>query len=99
MIVKKENITNKQFLEVDIIVLVIGEKSMVTKMLYKITDDVTTHSNHNEHNRYIVSGKFRLKFIILMKYCYLKIHIQFLKILNIVYKYLKLVKLLMYLHQ
>ncbi|AXX95289.1 cupin domain-containing protein [Arcobacter ellisii] len=62
MIVKKENATNKQFLGVDFVVLAIGEKSMVTKMLYKTTDNVPTHSHQNEQNGYVVSGKYRLKF-------------------------------------
>ncbi|MCG3671925.1 cupin domain-containing protein [Aliarcobacter butzleri] len=62
MIVKKENATNRQFLGVDFVVLAIGEKSMVTKMLYKITDNVPTHSHPNEQNGYVVSGKYRLKF-------------------------------------
>jgi quercetin dioxygenase-like cupin family protein len=62
MIIKKENATNKQFLGVDFVVLAIGEKSMVTKMLYKITDNVPTHSHPNEQNGYVVSGKYILKF-------------------------------------
>lgn len=62
MIVKKENATNRQFLGVDFEVLAIGEKSMVTKMLYKITDNVPTHSHPNEQNGYVISGKYRLKF-------------------------------------
>jgi quercetin dioxygenase-like cupin family protein len=62
MIVKKENATSRQFLGVDFVVLAIGEKSMVTKMLYKITDNVPTHSHPNEQNGYVVSGKYRLKF-------------------------------------
>ncbi|WP_276500773.1 hypothetical protein [Terrimonas pollutisoli] len=39
-IIKKEEATPKQFLGVDFVVLSIGENSMVTKMLYKITDFV-----------------------------------------------------------
>lgn len=62
MIIKKENATNKQFLGVDFVVLAIGEKSMVTKMLYKTTDNAPTHSHQNEQNGYVVSGKYRLKF-------------------------------------
>ncbi len=62
MIIKKENATNKQFLGVNFVVLAIGEKSMVTKMLYKKTDNVPTHSHPNEQNGYVVSGKYRLKF-------------------------------------
>ena len=61
MIVKKENATSRQFLGVDFVVLAIGEKSMVTKMLYKITDNVPTHSHPNEQNGYVVSGKYKLK--------------------------------------
>ena len=62
MIVKKENATKKQFLGVDFVVLSVGEKSMVTKMLYKTTDTVPTHSHPNEQSGYVVSGKYRLKF-------------------------------------
>jgi hypothetical protein len=36
MIIKKEQAINKQFLGVDFVVLAIGEKSMVTKMLLSI---------------------------------------------------------------
>lgn len=39
-----------------------GEKSMVTKMLYKITDNVPIHTHPNEQSGYVVSGKYRLKF-------------------------------------
>ena len=35
---------------------------MVTKMLYKTTDNVPKHSHLNEQNGYVVSGKYRLKF-------------------------------------
>ncbi len=38
-----------------------GEKSMVTKMLYKITDNVPIHTHPNEQSGYVVSGKYRLK--------------------------------------
>ncbi len=62
MIIKKEQAINKQFLGVDFVVLAIGEKSMVTKMLYKTTDNVPKHSHPNEQNGYVVSGKYRLKF-------------------------------------
>jgi len=62
MIVKKENVKNKQFLGVDFEVLAIGEKSMVTKMLYKASDNVPVHSHPNEQNGYVISGKYRLTF-------------------------------------
>lgn len=50
MIIKKENAINKQFLGVDFVVLAICKKSMVTKRLYKITDNVPKHSHPNEQN-------------------------------------------------
>lgn len=49
MIIKKENATNKQFLGVDFVVLAIGEKSMITKMLYK-TDDLYSIPANIEHS-------------------------------------------------
>ncbi len=61
MIVKSNNAVKKIFLGVDFVVLSIGEKSMVTKMLYKITDNVPTHSHPNEQSGYVVSGKYKLK--------------------------------------
>ena len=39
-IVKKENAVSRQFLGVDFVVLSIGKDSMVTKLLYKATDNV-----------------------------------------------------------
>src|SRR3989339_873434 len=62
MIVKSNNAVKKSFLGVDFVVLSIGEKSMVTKMLYELTDNVPTHSHPNEQSGYVVSGKYRLKF-------------------------------------
>ncbi|MFA6197358.1 MAG: cupin domain-containing protein [Sulfurimonas sp.] len=62
MIVKSNNAVKKSFLGVDFVVLSIGEKSMVTKMLYKLTDNVPKHSHPNEQSGYIVSGQYRLKF-------------------------------------
>ncbi len=39
-----------------------GEKSMVTKMNYKIGDNVPMHSHPNEQSGYVVSGKYRIKY-------------------------------------
>jgi len=61
MIVKSKDAIKKTFLGVDFVVLSVGEKSMVTKMLYKNTDNVPMHSHPNEQNGYIVSGKYKLK--------------------------------------
>lgn len=62
MITKLNQAVHKTFLGVDFIVLSHGEKSMVTKMLYKPTDNVPMHAHPNEQSGYIVSGKYRLKF-------------------------------------
>lgn len=62
MIAKVEQAVHKTFLGVNFIVLSHGEKSMVTKMLYRSTDNVPMHSHPNEQSGYIVSGKYRLRF-------------------------------------
>ncbi|SFS52460.1 cupin domain-containing protein [Sphingobacterium wenxiniae] len=61
-IVKKENAVSRQFLGVDFVVLSIGKDTMVTKMLYKTTDNVPFHNHPNEQSGYIISGQYRLKF-------------------------------------
>lgn len=62
MIIKKQHAQPRTFLGVDFVLLSCGEKSMVTKMLYKTTDRVPMHAHPNEQSGYIVSGKYRLKF-------------------------------------
>lgn len=61
-IVKKENAVSRQFLGVDFVVLSMGKDTMVTKMLYKTTDNVPFHKHPNEQSGYIISGKYNLKF-------------------------------------
>ncbi|WP_113652159.1 cupin domain-containing protein [Pedobacter namyangjuensis] len=61
-IVKKENAVFRQFLGVDFVVLSIGNDTMVTKMLYKTTDNVPFHKHPNEQSGYVISGKYNLKF-------------------------------------
>ena len=61
-IVTKENAVNRQFLGVDFVVLSIGKNTMVTKMLYKSTDNVQFHKHANEQSGYVISGKYILKF-------------------------------------
>jgi len=61
-VVKKEESVSRQFLGVDFVVLSIGTDSMVTKMLYKITDNVPFHKHANEQSGYVISGKYVLKF-------------------------------------
>jgi quercetin dioxygenase-like cupin family protein len=60
-IVKKEDAVQKQFLGVDFVVLAIGKNTMVTKMLYKLTDFVPFHKHPNEQSGYVLSGKYKLK--------------------------------------
>ena len=61
-IVKKEEAVSKQFLGVDFVVLSIGKNTMVTKMLYKTTDNVPFHKHPNEQSGYVISGEYKLKF-------------------------------------
>ncbi len=60
IVVHKDESIKKQFLGVDFEVLAIGEKSMVTKMLYKQTDLIPLHRHPNEQNGYVLSGKYKL---------------------------------------
>lgn len=62
MITKSVNAVQKTFLGVDFLVLSHGKDSMVTKMLYKLSDNVPFHSHNNEQSGYVVSGKYRLRF-------------------------------------
>ena len=62
MIIKKENAKKREFKNVSFEVLAIGEKTMVTKMNYKIGDIVPLHSHPNEQSGYVVSGKYRIKY-------------------------------------
>ncbi|ATP56294.1 cupin [Pedobacter ginsengisoli] len=61
-VVKKENGVPRQFLGVDFVVLSIGNKSMVAKMLYKVTDNVPFHKHPNEQSGYVISGRYILCF-------------------------------------
>lgn len=61
-VVKEENAVTRQFLGVDFVVLSIGKDTMVTKMLYKSTDNVPFHKHPNEQSGYVVSGRYKLKF-------------------------------------
>lgn len=61
-VVSKDNAVYRQFLGVDFVVLSIGKDTMVTKMLYKLTDNVTPHKHPNEQSGYVISGKYKLTF-------------------------------------
>ena len=40
--------------------LAVGEKSMVTKMNYKVGDNIPPHAHPNEQCGYVISGKYRI---------------------------------------
>jgi quercetin dioxygenase-like cupin family protein len=62
MIVKSQDGKRKSFYGVGFIVLSHGPESMVTKMLYKLEDNVPFHSHPNEQSGYVLRGKYRIKF-------------------------------------
>ena len=62
MIVKVEDAIKRTFYGVDFVLLSHGPESMVTKMLYKSTDNVPSHAHPNEQSGYVISGKYRLIF-------------------------------------
>lgn len=62
MITKKSNTQKRNFKEVDFELLAYGQKSMITKMNYKIGDNVPFHCHPNEQAGYVISGKIRLQF-------------------------------------
>jgi len=62
MIVKKENAVKKQFKGVTFEVLAVGQKSMVTKMNYKVGDKVPLHAHPNEQSGYVISGKYKIQY-------------------------------------
>jgi quercetin dioxygenase-like cupin family protein len=58
MIVKSNDSKHREFKGVEFDVLSTGDKSMVTKMNYKIGDKVPLHSHPNEQNGYVISGEY-----------------------------------------
>jgi quercetin dioxygenase-like cupin family protein len=62
MIVKNSDAKRRQFKGISLDVLVVGDKSMVTRMNYKAGDVVPVHSHPHEQCGYVVSGKARLMF-------------------------------------
>lgn len=62
MIVKSSDSQKKVFKGVNFDVLAVGEKSMVTKMNYKIGDSVPMHNHPNEQNGYVISGKYKIQY-------------------------------------
>jgi quercetin dioxygenase-like cupin family protein len=62
MIVKSTKAKMREFLGVKFELLAQGEKSMVTKMLYKVDNHVPYHQHPHEQSGYIISGKYRIQF-------------------------------------
>lgn len=63
MIVKSNESRPGNFKGVDFEVLATGKKSMVTKMNYQLGDNVPLHSHPNEQSGYVISGKYRIKYL------------------------------------
>jgi len=61
MIVKSENAKKREFKGVSFDVLAVGEKTMITRMNFKMEDNVPFHKHPNEQNGYVVSGKYKMK--------------------------------------
>ena len=62
MIVKSNQAKIREFYGVKFQVLAIGPRSMVCKMLYKLTDHVPAHHHPNEQSGYVISGRYKVKF-------------------------------------
>lgn len=62
MIVKSREAKRRNFLGVDFVVLAHGSETMITKMLYKPSDNVPFHKHPNEQSGYVISGKYKIMF-------------------------------------
>ena len=62
MIVKKNESKHKKFKGVNFEVLATGDKSMVTKMNYRIGEKVPLHSHPNEQSGYVISGEYLIQY-------------------------------------
>jgi len=62
MITKKKNALSRHFKGVSFDVLAVGEKSMITKMNYKVGDKVPPHAHPNEQSGYVISGQYRIQY-------------------------------------
>jgi quercetin dioxygenase-like cupin family protein len=62
MIVKSKDSKQREFNGVTFEVLATGDKSMVTKMNYKIGDKVPLHSHPNEQSGFVISGKYKINY-------------------------------------
>lgn len=60
MIVHQGEGVRRSFHGVDFVVLACGSSSMVTKMLYKPSDYVSSHCHQNEQSGYVISGEYKI---------------------------------------
>lgn len=61
MIGRSQDAQPRTFSGVEFDVLVTGSESMVTKMKYKVGDQVPFHSHPNVQSGYVLSGRYRLR--------------------------------------
>jgi len=57
MIVKSKDSKKREFKGVKFEILAVGDKSMVTKMIFKNGNKVPIHSHPNEQSGYVISGE------------------------------------------
>ena len=62
MIVKSTDSKKRKFKGVNFEVLASGNKSMITKMIYKKGQTVPMHSHPNEQSGYVISGEHIIRF-------------------------------------
>ena len=62
MIVKAIDSKHREFKGVQFEVLAMGDKSMITKMNYKVNDKVPPHSHPNEQSGYVISGEYIIEY-------------------------------------
>ncbi len=62
MIIKNENAKKRHFKGVSFDVLAVGQKSMVTRMNYKVGNNVPLHSHPNEQSGYVITGKYKIQY-------------------------------------
>ncbi len=62
MIIKSKDSNHREFNGVTFEVLATGDKSMVTKMNYRIGDKVPLHSHPNEQSGFVISGEYRINY-------------------------------------
>jgi len=62
MIVKSNESKSREFKGVKFEVLATGDKSMLTKMIYKTGNKVPLHSHPNEQSGFVISGEYLIEY-------------------------------------